>query len=80
MPTQYEIDTKLVELLLGICFVLSIFSFVFLRAISPAGILIAPLQSMYILFVMLFTLFLAFVFMLFIKWYSKYKASLFKFS
>jgi hypothetical protein len=79
MPSQYEIDTKLIEFLLNICFILAIFSIGFLTALVPTGVQIKLVQSMYILFLILFTLFLAVVFGLFIRWYGKYKTSLFKF-
>jgi len=79
MPSQYEIDTKFMEFLLNVCFILAIFSIGFLTALVPTGVQIKFVQSMYVLFLMLFTLFLAIAFGLFIKWYGKYKPSLFKF-
>jgi phage shock protein PspC (stress-responsive transcriptional regulator) len=79
MPTQYEMDTKFVELLVNICFILGIFSIGFLTALVPTGVQLKTVQSLYVLFMMLFTLFLGVVFWLFIKWYGKYKTSLFKF-
>jgi hypothetical protein len=79
MPSQYEIDTKFMEFLLNICFILAIFSIGFLTALVPTGVQIKFVQSLYILFLILLTLFLALVFSLFIIWYSKYKTSLFKF-
>jgi hypothetical protein len=79
MPSQYEIDTKFVEFIIGISFILSIFSIAFLTALVPTGVQIKFVQSLYVLFLMLFTLFLAVAFWLFIKWYSKYRTSLFKF-
>jgi hypothetical protein len=80
MPSQYELDTKLIEFLLNICFVLGIFSIGFLTALVPTGIQMKFVQSMYVLFLMLFAMFLAMVFVLFIKWLKKYKTSLFRFS
>jgi len=80
MPSQYEIDTKFMQFLLNICFILAIFSIAFLTALVPTGVQIKFVQSMYVLFLILFTLFLAVVFGLFIRWYGKYKTSLFKFS
>jgi hypothetical protein len=79
MPSQYEIDTKFVEILVNICFILGIFSIGFLTALVPTGVQLKTVQSLYVLFLMLFTLFLAVVFDLFIRWYGKYKTSLFKF-
>ncbi|MEM5778531.1 MAG: hypothetical protein QXD43_05060 [Candidatus Aenigmatarchaeota archaeon] len=79
MPSQYEIDTKLIEFLLSICFILGIFSIGFLTALVPTGVQIKFVQSLYVLFLMIFVLFLGVVFVLFIKWYNKYRTSLFQF-
>jgi hypothetical protein len=79
MPSQYEIDTKFLGFLLNICFTLGIFSIGFLTALVPTGVQSKTVQSLYIIFLMLFTLFLGVVFALFIKWYSKYKTSLIRF-
>lgn len=76
---QFQIDTKFLEFLLNICLIISIFSFVFLKAITPSYTQIKSIQFMYILFMIFFTLFLGVVFGLFIRWYGKYKTSLFKF-
>ena len=79
MPSQYEIDTKFMEFLLWISFIVSIFSIAFLTALVPTGVQIKFVQFLYVLFLMIFTVFLALVFGLFIKWYSKYKTDLLKF-
>jgi len=79
MPSQYEVDTKFMEFLLNICFILAIFSIGFLTALVPSGVQLKFVQFMYILFLMLLLFFLAVVFVLFIKWYRKYRNSLFKF-
>jgi hypothetical protein len=78
MPSQYEIDTQFMKFLLNICFILAIFSIAFLTALVPTGVQIKFVQSLYVLFLILLTLFLAVAFGLFIKWYSKYRTSLFK--
>jgi len=79
MPNQYEIDTKFMEFLLQISFILGLFSIVFITALVPRGIQSKYVETLYIMFLMLFVLFLGAVFGLFIKWYGKYKTSLFKF-
>ena len=79
MPSQYEIDTQFMKFLLNVCFILAVFSIAFLTALVPTGIQLKFVQSMYVLFLMLLTAFLAVVFVLFIKWYGKYKTTLFKF-
>lgn len=79
MPTQYEIDTKFLEFLLNIGFILVIFSIAFLTALIPSGIQSNFIESLYVLFLILFTLFLGVVFGMFIKWYSKYRTSFFRF-
>lgn len=79
MPSQYEIDTKFMEFLLWISFIVSIFSIAFLTALVPTGVQIKFVQFLYVLFLMIFTVFIALVFGLFIKWYGKYKTSLLKF-
>jgi hypothetical protein len=79
MPSQYEIDTKFIEFLLSICFILGVFSIAFLTALVPTGVQIKFVQSMYVLFLMIFVFFLGVAFGLFIKWYRKYKTSLFKY-
>jgi ABC-type phosphate transport system permease subunit len=79
MPSQYEIDTQFMKFLLNICFIISIFSIAFLTALIPSGIGIKLVQSLYVLFMMIFVMFLGVVIGIFIKWYGKYKTSLFKF-
>jgi hypothetical protein len=78
MPSQYDIDTKFLESLLRICFTVAIFSLAFLVSLIPVGAQIKLIQQLYILFLMLFTLFLGATFFIFIMWYSKYKPSFFK--
>jgi hypothetical protein len=78
MVSTYEIDTKLIEFLLRIAFTMSIFSLVFLFVLIPKGMQYKFVETMYISFVTLFVLFLGAVFGLFIKWFSKYKTSLFR--
>ena len=78
MPSQYEIDTKLMEVLLNICFIMAVFSIAFLTALVPTGVQLKMVQSLYVLFLMIFIMFLGSVFGLFIKWYRKYKTSLFR--
>jgi len=78
MPSQYEIDTKFMEFLMNISFILAIFSISFLTALVPTGVQLKFVQSMCVLFLMLFLFFLAFAAVLFIKWYSKYKTSFFQ--
>lgn len=80
MSSQYDVDTRFLEFLLGICIMISVFSIVFSTAINSIEIPVIQskfVKSLYILFLMLFTLFLGLVFGLFIRWYSKYKPSLF---
>jgi NADH:ubiquinone oxidoreductase subunit K len=77
MPTQYEIDTKLIELMISICLVMSIFSIGFVTVLSTSSAQSKATQSMQILFMMMFTLFLGTTAGLFIKWYRKYRTSLF---
>lgn len=79
MPTQYEIDTRLVEFLISICLVMSIFSIGFVTILSTAGTQAKAIQSMQILFMIMFTLFLGTTAGLFIKWYRKYRTSLFRY-
>jgi len=79
MPSQYEIDTQFMKFLLNVCFILAVFSIAFLTALVPTGVQIKFVQNLYVLFLMLLTLLLAVVFGLFIRWYGKYKTSLFKF-
>lgn len=79
MPSQYDIDTKFLEFLLRICFIIAIFSIAFLVSLVPTGVQIKFIQQLYILFLILFTLFLGSTFMIFIIWYGKYKTSFFKF-
>jgi len=79
MPSKYEIDTKFLGFLLNICFILGIFSIGFLTALVPTGAQSKDIQSLYVLFLMLFVLFLGVVFGIFIKWFSKYKTSLIRF-
>jgi len=78
MPTQYEIDTKFLEFMLNIGFVLAIFSIAFLVALIPTGIQSNFIEMLYNLFLILFTLFLGVVFGIFIRWYSKYRTSYFR--
>jgi hypothetical protein len=79
MPSQYEVDTQFMKFLLNVCFILTIFSIAFLTALVPTGVQIGFIQTLYVLFLILLTLFIAVVFGLFIRWYGKYKTSLFKF-
>jgi NADH:ubiquinone oxidoreductase subunit K len=79
MPSQYEIDTRLVEFLISICLVMSIFSIGFVTVLSTTGAQAKATQSMQILFMMMFTLFLGTTAGLFIKWYRKYRTSLFRY-
>jgi len=79
MPSQYEIDTQFLGILLRICFTVAIFSIAFLVSLIPAGVQIKFIQQLYILFLILFTLFLGATFMIFVTWYRKYKTSFFKF-
>jgi nitrogen fixation/metabolism regulation signal transduction histidine kinase len=79
MPSQYEIDTQFMKFLLNISFILAVFSIAFLTALIPTGVQIKFVQNLYVLFLMLLTLLLAVVFGLFIRWYGKYRTSLFKF-
>ena len=79
MPSQYEIDTRFIELLFKVCLILIIFSFVFLATICLVGNQSKFLQISYILFLMLFILLLGMVFAIFVKWFIKYKNSLIRF-
>ena len=79
MPTQYDIDTKFLEVLLSICLVIIIFSIAFLIALMQTVTQVKFVQQMYVLFLMLFTLFLGATFFIFIMWFGKYKTSFFKF-
>jgi hypothetical protein len=79
MPTQYEVDTRLVEFMISICLVMSIFSIGFVTVLAATGAQVKVIQSMQILFMMMFTLFLGTTVGLFIKWYRKYRTSLFRY-
>jgi len=79
MPSQYDIDTKFLEFLLSICFTVAIFSIAFLTALSTTGIGINFVRQLYVLFLILFTLFLGATFSIFILWYGKYRTSFFNF-
>jgi hypothetical protein len=79
MPSQYDIDTKFLEMLLSICFTIAIFSLAFLVSLIPTGVGIKLIQQLYVLFLILFTLFLGATFFVFIAWYGKYRTSFFKF-
>ena len=76
MPSKYEIDTRFIELLIKICLVLVIFSFVFLATVCLIGSQSKILQVSYMLFLMLFVLLLGMLFIIFVKWFTKYKTSL----
>lgn len=77
-PDKYEVDTKFIEFLINMCLTVAIFSIAFLIALQYTEIQNKFVESLYIIFLILFTLFLAITFGLFIKWYTKYKVSLFK--
>jgi len=78
MPSQYDTDTKFLEFLLIICLVIALFSIVFFNALST-NIQNKFVQQMYLLFMILFTLFVGAVFFIFIIWFGRYKPSFFKF-
>lgn len=79
MPSQYEIDTKLVELMIGISFTMGIFSVGFVAALGSTGAQIEFVRSLEILFMMMFTIFLGTLFGLFIKWFKTYRTSLIRY-
>ena len=79
MPSQYEIDSKFIEFLLSIAFTMSIFSLVFLFVIMPAAIKHKFIETLLISFLSLFVLLMGAIFGLFIRWFSKYKSSLFRY-
>lgn len=76
MPSQYEVDTTLVKILVSICLVMGIFSLGFVTTLASAGLQIRAVMSLEILFMMLFTLLLGVTVGLFIKWLRTYKTSL----
>jgi len=77
-PDQYEIDSKFIEFLINMCLTIAMFSIAFLIALQYTGVQSKFVESLYVIFLILFTLFLGATFGLFIKWYTKYKVSLFK--
>jgi hypothetical protein len=79
MPTQYDIDTKFLEFLFTICIILVLFSLVFLMMPFLIGFENKNIQSMNVIFLWLFTLFMGMVFGIFVKWLVKYKNSLIRF-
>lgn len=79
MPSTYEIDTKFIEFLLSIAFTMSIFSLVFMFVIMPAAIKHKAIETLLIAFLTLFVLLMGAIFGLFIKWFSKYRTSLFRY-
>jgi hypothetical protein len=79
MPSQYELDTRFLQFLFNVCMILVLLSLVFLMMPFLIGFENKTVQSMNIIFLWLFTLFMAMVFSIFVKWFVKYKNSLLRF-
>ena len=79
MPSQYEIDTRFLQFLFSVCIILVLLSLVFLLMPFLIGFENKTVQSMNIIFLWLFTLFMGMVFSIFVKWFIKYKSSLIRF-
>ncbi len=76
--TEFQIDAKLMELLLGIGFLLLVLSAVFNAVIFTTGFRTPFTTFILATFLILVVLFLGLVFYLFIAWINKYRSTLFK--
>ncbi len=76
MPNQYDIDTRFLKFLLDISLIMVVFAILFMSVLFPV-VQISFVRSMCFLFLIFLTLFLGLVFTMFMKWFGKYKTSLF---
>lgn len=76
MASQYEIDTKLIEILIGLCLAIGLFYTGFASILTTVGGQAKFVQNLQMMFMLMFTLFLCMLFGLFIKWLNKYRTSL----